>query len=261
MEHDFSIFFSPESTIIFILVFSRLVGMITTAPLFSTFPIPMQLKVGLSVLCAFIMYPYVLQHANFIAPRDLISLSILLFKELSIGLLIGFSASLLFTAVQIGGEILSIQMGLAIASALDPVTRQNVPIVGQFYTFIASIIFISLNGVQWLFSTIYDSYHSIPVGMDFSFSSDITQQLLYFSSQLFIIAFSIIIPIFSVLFITTILMGIIAKILPQMNIFMVAMPIQIYIGLALMLVLMPSTAIYISKLFKELLINMNGIFI
>jgi flagellar biosynthetic protein FliR len=221
----------------------------------------MQLKIGLSALCAFIMYPYVLQHANFIAPRDLISLSILLFKELSIGLLIGFSASLLFTAVQIGGEILSIQMGLAIASALDPVTRQNVPIVGQFYTFIASIIFISLNGVQWLFSTIYDSYHSIPVGMDFSFSSDITQKLLYFSSQLFIIAFSIIIPIFSVLFITTILMGIIAKILPQMNIFMVAMPIQIYIGLALMLVLMPSTAIYISKLFKELLINMNGIFI
>lgn len=261
MEHDFSIFFSTESIIIFILVLSRIAGMLTSAPLISTFPIPIQLKAGLAAMCAFILYPFVLQSAvNFIAPKDLISFSVLLFKETAIGILIGFAISLIFTAVEIGGQILSIQMGLAIASALDPVTRQNVPIVGQFYLFIASIVFITLNGPHWLFTTVYDSFHSIPIGMSFNFSSSITEQLLFFAGQLFLIAFSIIIPIFSVLFITTILMGIIAKILPQMNIFMIAMPAQIYIGLLLMLILMPSTAFYLSKLFKELLININGIF-
>ena len=261
MTHDFSIFFSTGSIITFILVLSRLTGMLATAPLFSTFPIPMQLKVGLAALSAFIMYPFVLQNSNFIAPTDLISLSILLFKETAVGVLIGFSTSLLFTAVEIGGQILSIQMGLAIASALDPVTKQHSPIVGQFYMFIASIVFITLNGPQWLFSTVYDSYHSIPIGLDFSFSGQITQQLLYFSGQLFLIAFSIIIPIFAILIIKTILLGIIAKILPQLNIFMVAMPSQIYVGLALMLILMPSTTIYLSKLFNELLSNINSIFI
>ena len=261
MEHDFSIFFSTESIIIFILVLSRLTGMLLTAPLFSTFPIPMQLKVGLGALCAFIMYPFVLQSAaNFIAPKDLISLTILLCKETAVGVLIGFAMSLMFTAVEIAGQILSIQMGLAIAIALDPVTKQNVPIVGQFYLFIASIVFITLNGPHWLFTTVWDSYHSIPIGLDFSFSGEITQQLLSFASKLFLIAFSIIIPIFSVLFIKTILMGIVAKIMPQLNIFMVAMPAQIYVGLLLMLILMPSTTIYLSKLFNELLININGIF-
>lgn len=261
MTHDFSIFFSTGSIITFILVLSRLTGMLATAPLFSTFPIPMQLKVGLAALCAFIMYPFVLQNSNFIAPTDLISLSVLLFKETAVGVLIGFAASLLFTAVEIGGQILSIQMGLAIASALDPVTKQHSPIVGQFYMFIASIVFITLNGPHWLFTTVYDSYHSIPIGLDFSFSGQITQQLLYFAGQLFLIAFSIIIPIFAILIIKTILLGVIAKILPQLNIFMVAMPSQIYVGLVFMLLLMPSTTIYLSKLFNELLTNINSIFV
>ena len=261
MTHDFSIFFSTESIITFILVLSRLTGMLTTAPLFSTFPIPMQVKVALAALCAFIMYPFVLQNTNFSAPHDLISLSILLFKETAVGVLIGFAASLLFTAVEIGGQILSIQMGLSIDNALDPVTKQHTPIVGQFYLFIASMVFITLNGPQWLFSTVYDSYHSIPIGLNFSFSGQITQQLLFFAGQLFLIAFSIIIPVFSILIIKTILLGVISKILPQLNVFMVAMPSQIYVGLMLMLLLMPSTTIYLSKLFSELLSNLNGIFV
>lgn len=261
MEQDFSIFFSTESIIIFILVLSRLTGMLITAPLFSTFPIPPQFKLGLAALCAFIIYPFVIHSAILSAPKDLVSLGILLFKESAIGILIGFSASLLFTAVEIGGQILSQQMGLAIASALDPVTKQNVPIIGQFYLYTASIVFITLNGPHWLFSIVCESFQSIPIGTDFSFSSHISEQLLVFSAQLFFIAFSIIIPIFSVLFITTILMSIIAKILPQMNVFMVAMPAQIYIGLSLMLLLMQPTTIYMSKLFSSLLMTVKSIFI
>jgi flagellar biosynthetic protein FliR len=260
MPHDFSMFFSTESIIIFILVFTRFAGMLATAPLISTFPIPMQIKAGLAVLSAFIVYPIVAQKINFAAPHDLFSLSILLFKEMAVGLLIGFTVSLIFTAVEIGGQILSIQMGLAIANALDPVTKQHTPVVGQFYLFIAGIVFINLNGTQWLYSTLYDSFTSIPVGMDFSFSPHLTQQLLLFTGQLFLIAFSIIIPIFSVLFIKTILMGIVSKILPQMNIFMVALPLQIYVGLALVLLLMQPTTIYIGNLFNTLLQNIHGLF-
>jgi len=262
MNHDFSIFFSTESIIIFILVLSRLTGMLTAAPLISTFPIPMQVKLGLGALTAFILYPFILQNTtNFVAPRDLLSLTVLLFKETAVGLLIGFAMSLIFTSVEIGGQILSIQMGLAIANALDPVTKQHTPVVGQFYLYMASIVFININGPQWLFTTVYDSYKSIPIGLDFSFSGQITQQLLYFSGHIFLIAFSIIIPIFSILIIKTILLGIVSKILPQLNVFMVAMPSQIYVGLTLMLILMPSTAIYLSSLFGELLKNINSIFI
>jgi len=257
---DFSMFFSIESIIVFLLVFARLSGMLVTAPLFSTFPVPVQIKVTLSALCAFIMYPFVVQHASFIMPNDLIGLSILMFKEVAIGLLIGFAVSLIFTIVQIAGEMISVEMGLSMASALDPVTHQNVPIIGQFYLFMASLVFISINGHQYLFSSVYDSYKSIPIDMDFAFSSHITQQLLVFSSQIFLFAFGIIIPVYLTLFLVTVLMGIVAKIMPQMNVFMLAMPVKIYIGLGLMILMMPSTTVYLGKLFNDLLININGIF-
>lgn len=257
---DFSIFFSIDSIIVFVLIFARMSGMLVTAPLFSTFPVPMQVKVGLSASCAFLMYPFVIQHCNFITPKDLVSLSMLMFKEVAVGVLIGFAISLIFTAIEIAGQLISVEMGLSMASALDPVTHQNVPIVGQLYLFMASLIFISINGHHYLFSTVYDSFRSIPMDMNFVFSSHITEQLLIFSSKIFLIAFSVIVPIYLILFIVTVLMGIVSKILPQMNVFMLAIPVKIYIGLSLMILLLTSTAAYISKIFGDLLINISGIF-
>lgn len=261
MEQDLSVFLSTKSIIVFLLVLTRVGSMLATAPLFSTFPIPMQIKVGLAALSAFIMYPFVLQTVEFSIPHNLIMLSYLIFKEVLIGSLIGFCASLLFTGVQIGGQILAIQMGLAIANALDPITKQQVPIVGQFYLFLASLIFISLNGHLWLFSSVYESYSSIPIGLNFEFTTKITEQIVYFSSQLFIIAFSIIMPIFQILFLTTLLMGFMAKIMPQMNIFMVAMPVKIYIGLSLMAMMLLPTMNYLTNLIGTMLQDLHGIFI
>ncbi|OGI00924.1 MAG: flagellar biosynthetic protein FliR [Candidatus Melainabacteria bacterium GWF2_37_15] len=261
MDKDLSIFFSTESIIVFILVLTRLSGMLATAPLFSTFPIPMQVKAGIAALSAFIMYPFVLQAINFDLPNNLILLSILLIKELLVGVMIGFCASLIFTAVQIGGQILSMEMGLAIAEALDPTTGQQSPIVGQFYLFIASMTFIYLNGHQWLFSTVQESYLSIPAGLDFNFTTRLIEQIVYFTSQLFTIAFSIVMPIFQILFIVTLLMGFMAKVMPQMNIFMVAMPVKIYIGLILVSMLMPPTMQYLMRLISTMLEQLHSIFV
>jgi len=261
MDKDLSIFFSTESIIVFILVLTRLSGMLATAPLFSTFPIPKQIKIGLSALIAFIMYPFVLQSVVFELPTDLVFLTYLLVKELAIGVMIGFCASLIFTGIQIAGQILSIQMGLAIANALDPVTKQQVPIVGQFYLFMASMVFIYINGHLWLFSTIQDSYLSFPIGLNFDFSQQLTGQILYFSSQLFNVAFSIIMPIFQVLLLTTLLMGFMAKVMPQMNVFMVAMPLKIYIGLSMVSFLMLPTMTYLNQLIKTMMEDLQGIFV
>jgi flagellar biosynthesis protein FliR len=261
MEKDFSIFFSTQSIIVFILVLTRVSGMLATAPLFSTYPMPAQVKAGLAAMSAFLMYPFIMQAVHFELPNNLILLSLLLLKELMIGAMIGFCASLIFTGIQIGGHILSIQIGLAISEALDPTTGQQSPIVGQFYLFIASMLFIYLNGHLWLFSTVQDSYRSIPIGFDFSFTTKITEQILYFTGQLFAIGFSTVMPIFQILLLTTLLMGVMSKIMPQMNIFMVAMPLKIYIGLALISILMTPTTTYLMGLISELLKNLHNIFV
>ena len=235
--------------------------MLITAPIFSTFPLPRQVKIGMAALFAFIIFPFVSRIAVFSIPTDLVGLSILLTKELAIGVLIGFTISLIFVAIELGGHLLSVQMGLAVANALNPITRENTPIIGQFYMFAASIVFLTINGHHYLFTIVYDSYKSIPIGLNFDFSNLLTEQLLVFSSSIFLIAFKIVIPLFSVLLIIIMLMGIVAKILPQMNIFMVAMPVKIYIGISLMLMLMPTTTVYMSSLINTLIRDINGFFL
>jgi flagellar biosynthetic protein FliR len=215
----------------------------------------------LTALVAFIIYPFIVQNYSFPIPNNLISMSVLVFKELFIGILIGFCAQLIFTGIQIGGQLLSIQMGLAIAETLDPVTQQNVPVVGQFYLYVASIVFIYLNGHQLLFQTVFASYNTIPIDMNFSFTADITQKILYFTSQLFAIAFRIVMPLFGLLFVVDIALGFTSKIMPQMNIFMVSLPLKIFIGLSFMSLFMPTTAVYISTLISNLLETVMNIFI
>jgi len=261
MNHDISILFSMKSMIVFILVISRISGMLATAPLFSTFPIPMPVKASLATLTAFIIYPMVLQYSDFPIPHDLISLSLMVTKELFIGILIGFCTQLIFIGIQIGGQLLSMQMGLAIAETLDPVTSQQVPIIGQFYLYIASLAFIHLDGPHWLFSTIFSTYKSIPMGLSFEFTADITQKVLIFTSQIFAIAFGIVMPLFSILFIIDIALGFVSKIMPQMNIFMVSIPLKIILGIIIMNLFLPTTAVYLTNLISQLLETLGNIFI
>lgn len=260
MNQDLTLLFSEHSIIVFLLVVSRITGMLNTAPLFSSFPVPHIVKIWLSVVIGFIMYPLILHNMPVQLPHDLISLTAMVLKETLIGVLIGFSANLIFIGIQIGGQLLSMQMGLAVAEALDPVTKQNVPIIGQFYLFTASLLFIYLNGHHYLFATIYNSYHSIPIGLSFEFTSEIVQKLLFFTSQLFTIAFSIIMPIFGLLFVIDLALAFISKMMPQMNIFMVGLPLKIYLGIVLMSMFITTTAAYLSGLMQSLLENLRSIF-
>ncbi|EKE04246.1 MAG: Flagellar biosynthetic protein fliR [uncultured bacterium] len=261
MDHDISILFSMKSMIVFILVISRISGMLATAPLFSTFPIPMQVKAGLAAMTAFIIYPIVLSTSTFPVPHDLLTLMLMVSRELFIGILLGFCAQLIFVGIQIGGQLLSMQMGLAISQTLDPVTRQQVPIIGQFYLYIASLAFIFLNGPQWLFSTIFATYKTIPMGLSFEFTADMTQKILLFTSQIFSIAFGIVMPLFAILFLIDIALGFTSKLMPQMNIFMVSIPLKIILGLIIMNLFMPTTAVYLSSLIERLLGSIGDIFI
>lgn len=260
MATDLLHLLSPQNTVIFILVMSRLSGMMLNAPFFSTFPIPMPAKIGLVSIVAFMTYPIVINNSSIAVPTSLLALSVVMAKEILIGMLIGFCAGLIFVAIQMAGQLLSIQIGLAVSNVLDPVTKQQVPVLGQLYLFLASLIFIYVNGHQWLFTSVYDSYHVIPIGYEFVLSGAIVERIIYFTSQIFTIAFGIIIPIYGVLFIADVTMGFISKAMPQMNIFMVALPCKIYVGLVLMVTFLMSTSVYLSGLIKNLLQNISSIF-
>ncbi len=252
MPTDLLVLLSPYNLILFIVVFTRLGGLMASAPIFSTYPIPAQIKAWFVALVAFIIYPLVLAKSGFQLPTNIPELTIILLKEFSIGYIIGFISNLVFTAVEMASEIIAIQMGLAAAQALNPLTGMSAPILGQGYVILTSIIFISLNAHQWLFSAVYKSFAVIPPGYGFIFNGQLTQESIFMTGQIFSMAFGIALPIFSVLLITDVLLGFTAKMMPQMNIFMVAMPLKIYIGLSLIIMFLLGMSSYIQSIIEKL---------
>ncbi len=252
--------FTPANIIVFMAIFTRISGLLTSAPLFSTYPIPVQVKIWLVCFIAFIIYPFVQSHSQFMVPHDIAGLTVVMIKEFAIGYIIGFCANLVFLAAELGANMFSIQMGLSISQALNPASGSTSPIISQAFTILLTLIFISLNAHQWLFSAVYSSFAHVPIGYSFIFDGALVQRVIYMTGQMFVIAIGISMPIFSVLLIKDILLGFVSKLMPQMNIFMVAMPLKIYVGLLLCMIFMRPIAEYSRILLEKVLTQVAVLF-
>lgn len=257
---NLDVLFSINNIILFMAIITRLSGLFASAPLFSTYPIPMQGKIWLAALIAFILFPIVQYNTSFATPTNIPVLTIILFKEYLIGYTIGFCANIIFSGIEFGVNMFAIQMGLSVSQALNPVSGGTSPVITRAYTYLASMIFLILGAHQWLFAAIYNSFKTMPVGLTFTFNPAIVDQIIRFSGQLFDISLSIALPIFGVLFITDILLGFTSKMMPQMNIFMVSMPLKIYLGLLLSLIFMRPMAEYMGVLIERFLTQIAQIF-
>lgn len=254
------VLFSIKNIILFMAILTRLSGLFASAPLFSTYPIPNQVKIWLCAIIAFILFPIVQANSNFAVPNSAPALTLILFKEFLIGYVIGYCANILFAGVELGVNTFAVQMGLSANQALNPTSGGSSPVITQAYTYLASMVFIALGAHQWLFSAIYNSFKSMPIGYTLSFSPQIFEQVIVVTGQLFSVGLSIAIPIFSVLFITDVLLGFTSKMMPQMNIFMVSLPLKIYLGLLLSLIFMRPMAEYLTVIIEQFMTKISLIF-
>jgi flagellar biosynthetic protein FliR len=257
---NLDVLFSTANIILFMAIFTRLSGLFASAPLFSTYPIPTQVKIWLGAIIAFILFPIVQYNTNFIAPTSVPALTLILFKEYLIGYAIGYCANILFVGVELGVNTFAIQMGLSASQALNPTSGGSSPVITQVYTYLAAMIFIGLNAHQWLFAALYNSFKDLPIGYVINFSPALVEQIISVSGQVFAVGLGIAIPIFSVLFITDVLLGFTSKMMPQMNIFMVSMPLKIYLGLMLSLIFLRTMAEHIGVLIEQFLTQIVGMF-
>lgn len=260
MEPNLLTILTPKNIIIFMIVFTRISGMIFSMPLVATYPIPQQVKIWLCALVAFLLFPMVAMNANLAVPHSMPELAIMLMREFSIGYLIGFCATFLFAAVQIGGEFVSIQIGISMSQVLDPATGEQTQVISQMYTYLATMVFVGLNAHQWLFAALYKSFESLPPGMEYLYGPSLVSQILHLSSTIFSIGISMILPIFCVMFIAEVLMGFMSKMMPQMNIFMVAIPLKVYVGIVLMLMFLSPTVTYLITVTQNYLKGILNLF-
>lgn len=223
---------------IFLLVFVRISGIIILAPIFGSRNIPVVIKAGLSLFLALIVLPLLATGPGPAIPQTLIPYIFLLGSELLFGLIIGFTSSLIFSAVQMTGSLLDMQVGFGIVNIFDPQAGQQVPLIGNFKYILAMMLFLIVNGHHVLLTAIVYSFKLVPI-TGIVFKGLIAEVMVNMVSGIFTLAVQITIPVLAALIITDIALGILARTMPQMNVFVVGVPAKIIVGIFVLSVTLP----------------------
>lgn len=237
-------------TYLFVLIFVRYVGLFMIAPIFASRVIPVRIRVALAFMIALITIP-VMQEVNLVFPESDIIILIQVLKELSVGLIIGFIAYLSFAVVQLAGRFIDVRMGFAIVNTLDPIHGQNMPLMGQYKNIMAILLFLAINGHHILIKTLYHSFEIIPLS-NLKMTASGLELILRNTGNIFILAFKIALPVIGAIFIADVILGFMAKTIPQMNIFVVGLPLKILIGFLMLFLSVGITLGYFNNLFDNM---------
>lgn len=221
---------------ILLLILVRVSTFFIALPLFSYKTIPPQLKIVLAVALAWMMY-YTFNVEPFEMDGQYI---LLILKEAIVGLMLGLTAYIILSAVQIAGGFIDFQMGFAMANIIDPQTGAQSPLMGQFLNFLALMLLLTINGHHLMLDGIFYSYQFIPIDRLFpAFDSEHTVDfIMKLFSAVFVIAFQLSAPIVATLFLVTLALGITGKTVPQLSIFVIGFPIKIAIGFFVLIITM-----------------------
>ncbi len=252
MTPDFTWF--EYQTVLLIIV--RITALFAAAPIFGDNRIPTMLKVGLGVFTALLLLPLinVLPSSFQTAP----GFTYAVLKEVMVGVTIGFVAQLLFMGVQFSGQFVSLQMGFAAAMLFDPTTENNVPVLGEFYYLVAILLYLSLGGHGFLFEALRESFDVIPL-TGISFSGGFFERFANLTADIFVIALKIAAPVFITILIIDISLGLVARLVPQMNVFMFGFPVKIMTGMIIIMISMPIFGEIFRQLYQTSRVNIYNI--
>ena len=212
----------------FLLCLARIIALIAAIPAFAGSGISAQSKVILAFTTALLLFPAMAPHT----PRvefTLASFGLLIVNEVLIGVLIGLVAQLVFTAITFGGTVIGYQMGFAAANIFDPQTTQQLSLMSQFINVLALLAFLAMNGHHYFFRLIVESYVLLPPGL-LDFSAGAIDELMRMTSHMFVLGVKFSAPILALLLIANTVLGILARVFPQLNVFMLSFPINIGIS-------------------------------
>jgi flagellar biosynthetic protein FliR len=237
--------FGADKLQTFLLISFRAGGLFITAPVIGHRSIPPLVKVGLAIILALVLVP-VASQAKLPEINSIWLLAILAAKEMLIGVIIGLFFALLFVAVRMGGNIVGYQIGLIIANVMDPETNSDTSVVGEFWYVIAILIFLAIDGHHAIISAFADSYRIVPIGV-FEFGGPAGDQLIRFTAYAFTIAIKMAAPVIMTLFLSEVALGVLARTVPQMNIFIVGIPLKVGIGFLILGAALPVFRYMIEK--------------
>ena len=243
------------------LVMFRTGSFLMTVPVFGHMTIPRALKIYLIVLFSFIIFPttLALRASSLAPPATLAHLVLAVLNEIFIGLLMGFAVIIVFSAVQYAGQLVGMQMGLAIANVWDPMGAGEISLIGEFYYLLSLLLFLTINGHYYVINALIRCFTLVPVSGG-AFHASLGEYLVTLTGMIFVVAIKLSAPVIITLYILNVILGIVARTVPQMNVFIVGFPLAIGVGFALIAFTLPVFKNILEKVFLEIQPHLYTIF-
>jgi flagellar biosynthetic protein FliR len=236
-----------NSVELFLLIFVRMTGLFVIAPIFGR-NMPTYVKIGIALASAILM-ANVVKVDHVIEINGYLLYAFYIIKEFIVGVVIGFVAYALFTSIYVAGQIIDMQIGFGMVNVFDPVTNIQVPITANLYYMVAMLIFLATNGHHVLIKALYQSFKLVPI-TSAGIGPNMKDNIIGVFQQMFSIGFKIAAPILAAILIADVVLGIISKTIPQMNVFVLGMPLKILVGIVLIMITIPAF-IYIITMISD----------
>lgn len=210
---------------VFLVVLARVAGFIGAIPIFSSSGSPVRIRVSLAVAVALVLFPVMSQSTIEVSYHP-ISFLLFVVNEVLLGSLIGLVARLIFTAVEYGATVIGYQMGFAAANVFDPSGERQIALISQFQNVFAILIFLAVDGHHLFFRLAVESFELLPPG-HLNLAGEAVPFLMELAAHMFRLGVQFSAPVLAVLLLSGLVLGILARVFPQLNVFLLSFPINI----------------------------------
>ena len=252
----FSATYSLQTFEYFLLILVRISACVFVAPYFNIRGVPARTKIGMAG-CIAILLTGVLPDQN-LAYTGIMEYGVIVIKEGITGLLIGYSASICNSIVLFAGSLIDMQIGLSMAQEFNPMTMMNESITGNLYNYMVMLMLIVSGMHEYLLKALAETFTLIPVnGAVFQMDS-LMNSMVRFLSEYIIIGFRICLPIFATMILLNAVLGILAKVAPQMNMFAVGIQLKVLTGLTILFFtvgMLPGASDFIFTQMKKIVVS------
>lgn len=232
----------------FLMILVRIASFMSVAPVFNSSSVPQRVKLGISAAVALLLYTA--------APIEIPAYSsaaeyaFLVIKESAAGIMIGFSAYICYSAIFFAGRMIDTEIGMSMANMFDATTKTQVSVSGNLYNYLFLIMMVITDMHHFLLGALVDSFQVIPIGG--IQTAGLYGRVLGFFGDYFSIGFRLMLPVFAVTLIVSVILGLLAKVSPQMNMFAVGIQIKVLVGLGVMFLLAGSIPSMSDFLFEKM---------
>lgn len=249
--------FSYDELLTYLLIVVRVTCFVYLAPFFNMKNTPNRVKIGLGLCVSYLIYQILLPVEPLVY-SNILEYSVLVLKEAMVGLIIGFGANICMTIVNFTGSIIDMETGMAMATLFDPQTNQDTSISGVLYQYAMSLMLIVSGMYQYLLKAIVETYTLIPINGAIFDKDHLLSSITTFMGNYLTIGFRICLPVFCAMLLLNAILGIMAKVSPQMNMFAVGIQLKMLVGLAILILavtMLPSAADFIFTQMKVIVVD------